>query len=675
MSEDIKKYYGNESIETIDNERDQVRQRPTIFFGTNDVRGCAHGTFELVTNSLDEIREGYGNFIKVIVEEDNVITVIDNGRGVPMGFNKNKNQYNWHLVYNKLYASGKYDSTNYGASAGLNGVGAAITQFASTFMKVVSCRKELIVENGKEKFVGKKYTMNFKNGYPVGDLIVENYDGPTGTATTYQPDKEVFLDVDVPIEIFADRFRRMAMLVPNATIVLDYKGAVIKFNYPNGTAGYIQDICEDKIIKDVIQLSGEMEGRDDENREDSPIYKAKIDVAFTFSNDMSFKEVYHNGLYLQEGGTSYEGFRQGLIAVLDDYAKKNGKLALNQKFTTSDVEEILIAVISTECPGNISYLKGQYKSAIGNPMIKKLAVNTMVQEFRKWAAIHKEEMDKIIDAILLNREARLKAESVKKKVIEKLKKDINTIGGKPEKFVPAVCNDPRKTELYICEGDSAKGSVLQARNKDYQAVMPLRGKILNCLKVPLETIMDNSIIIDLVRVIGCGVEPRSKYMKDLPKFDLSNLNFNKIIICTDADVDGGHIRCLVITMIYRLMPTLLKKGYVYIAETPLFSIAYGKEKLFAYNEEERDKIVNNLKGQGARESQIRITRLKGLGENNPDDMHISTMNPSTRRLVKVEYPEDDKQFVQLLESLMGNDLDTRKEIISKYFDEVEVDIA
>ena len=672
---DIKKnYYGNSSIETIDTERDQVRQKPTIYFGTNDVRGCAHGTFELVTNSLDEIREGHGNFIKVIVDENNVITVIDNARGVPMGYNPVKNTYNWFLVYCKLFASGKYNATNYGASAGLNGVGASITQFASTFMKVVSCRKELIEQNGKEKLVGKRYTMNFKDGHPDGELLEEDYDGPTGTAVTYQPDPKVFLDTNIPVEIFLDRFRRMAMLVPNATIMLDYKGTPFTLSYPDGCAGYINDACDDKVIKEIIQLYGECDGTDDEYDEGEP-YHAKFEVAFTFNRDVTFKEVYHNGTYLEEAGTSYDGFKYGLTKVIEEYARKTGKIAKNQRLQFTDIDESLVAIVSTECPGNLSFFKNQNKTAIGNPLLRRLASSVTLEEFRKWSSIHKEEMDKIVEAILLNREARMKADSVKKKVIDKMKKDINSMGGKPAKFMKCASTDVTKNELYITEGDSAKGAVVLARNDEYQAIMPLRGKILNCLKEPIERIMDSSIILDLVHVIGCGIEPKSKHIKDLPAFDINKLNFGKIIICTDADVDGGHIRCLVLAMLYRLMPTLLKRGHVYIAETPLFTITCNKQKYFAYDEEEKVKIIGELRQQGMKESQIKIQRSKGLGENNPDDMAVSTMDPKTRRLIKVEYPEgDDRQFVELLETLMGNDLDGRKDIINEYFDEIDVAI-
>ena len=672
---DIKKnYYGNESIETIDTERDQVRQKPTIYFGTNDVKGCAHGTFELVTNSLDEIREGHGNFIKVVVDDNNVITVIDNARGVPMGYNTAKETFNWYLVYCKLFASGKYNASNYGASAGLNGVGASITQFASTFMKVVSSRKELVIENGKEKLVGKRYTMNFKDGHPDGELIVEDYDGPTGTAVTYQPDRKVFLSIDIPVEIFLDRFRRMAMLIPNATIMLDYKGTPFTLSYPSGCAGYIEDACQDKVINDIIEISGECEGADDDF-EDSEVYKAGFSVAFTFSRDVNFKEVYHNGTYLEEAGTSFDGFRYGLTKVIEEYARKSGKIAHNGRIQFTDIDEMLVAIISTDCPGNLSYFKGQYKTAIGNPLLRKLASSVTLEELRKWAATHKDEMDKIVEAVLLNKEAREKADSVKRKVIDKMKKDINSLGGKPAKFMKCKSTDASKTELYITEGDSAKGAVVLARDAEYQAIMPLRGKILNCLKESLERIMDSDIILDLIHVIGCGVEPRSKYIKDIPVFDINKLNFGKIIICTDADIDGGHIRCLLLTMIYRLMPTLLKRGHVYIAETPLFTITCDKQKYFAYNEEEKVKILGELGQQGYRDSQIKLERSKGLGENDADDMAVSTMNPATRRLVQVEYPEgDDSQFVELINTLMGTDLESRKNIIADHFDSVDVDI-
>ena len=352
MSEPIKKYYGNMDIETIDTEREQVRKKPTIYFGTNDVKGCAHGTFELVTNSLDEIREGHGDYIEVTYDENGVITVFDNGRGVPMDWHPVKKQFNWHLVYNKLYASGKYNSVNYGEAAGLNGVGAAITQFASVFMTVVSVRDEA-VEWGEDangnpvptKLKRMKFTMKFENGFPVGELLSEDTNEQTGTTITYKPDRQVFLSTDIPVEIFLDRFRRMAMLVPNAKIVLNYKGSQFVMYYPLGSAGYINDICNDKIIPDVP-------------------YNGRFSVAFTFSRSESFREVYHNGTYLEEDGVTYDGFKYSVTRVIEDYAKKNGLIAQNARLSFTDIDEILVAIVSSGCSGDRSYFKGQYKTVL-----------------------------------------------------------------------------------------------------------------------------------------------------------------------------------------------------------------------------------------------------------------------------------------------------------------------
>ena len=674
MADVNKNYYGNSSIETIDTEREQVRKKPTIYFGTNDVKGCAHGVFELVTNSLDEIREGHGTYIKVIYDENGVITVIDDARGVPMAYHPIKKQYNWYLVYGKLYASGKFNSSNYGAAAGLNGVGAAITQFASVFMTVTSIRDEA-VEWGKDKDGNsiptkterRKYTMKFKNGFPDGELMMEDTDEPTGTMVVYKPDRAVFLDTDIPVELFLDRFRRMAMLVDKSKIILDYKGTEFVLHYPDGCAGYIDAICSNRIIKDIIQLHGETFGSD-EDGVDEP-YNAKFDVALTFSRDTNFREVYHNGTYLEEDGVTYDGFKYALTKTLEEYARKNGMIAQNAKLSVGDVDEILVSIVSSECSGERSYFKGQYKTSIGNPLLKKLATNTVMEEFKKWSALHKEDMNKIIEAILINKEAREKANSVKKKVMNKIKSDINSISGKPAKFMKCESTDTSENEVYIVEGDSAKGSVVLARDGKFQAVMPVRGKILNCLKEPIERIMDSDVILDLCRVIGTGIEPKSRYIKELPAFDISKLNFGKIIICTDADIDGGHIVCLVLTMLYRLMPTLIKQGYVYMAESPLYTITCNGETDFAYNEEEKMKILSKLKQQGYADKNIDIQRSKGLGENDADMMWESTMNPVTRRLTKVEFPEgSEKDFGILLDALMGDDLESRRELIKAYFD-------
>lgn len=654
------KSYTNTSISALKDEQ-QVRQRPAVIFGTNDAKGCAHAIFEIIANAIDEAREGYGDTIEVDVKLDGTIRVRDYGRGVPMDWNEKEKEYNWKLVFCTLYASGKYDSSSYSTSMGLNGLGATATQYASEFMKVTSYRD------------GKKYVMNFKKGKPVGQLqVFDNPTGETGTEIIFRPDKEVFTEIILPVEHYVDVLRRQAMLHRNIKFILRYEGKnEIAIHYPGGMQEFVSIICEKPILSKSMYFAGEAEGSD---LEDSPVYKVRMEAAINFSREISFIEVYHNGMHLQDGGSSLEGFEAAITKVIEDVAKQSGKLKANDKIIYKDIQEILVFIGSTSCPGHLTFFKNQTKTAINNPFIKRAYADFIYQNLSRWFVENKELGEKIVDEVLANKEARENAEAVKKKVIKKLSSSIDRFGSRPEKFVECASKSPFERELYIVEGDSAKGSCKLARDSRFQAIMPIRGKIMNCLKEDLTTILNSEVIVDLIRVIGCGIEAKSKYIKDLPEFDLSKLNWGKIIICTDADLDGMQIRCLVLAMIYRLMPTLLKAGKVFIVETPLFEIVAKGKSYFAYSEQEKNKIINELKMKGFKDSQISVQRSKGLGENDPEMMAISTMNPSTRRLIPVEYPEDDNQVAQLFEVLLGNDLESRKYLIEEYFDiDVEID--
>lgn len=661
----MSKKYTNTSISALRDEQ-QVRKRPAVIFGTNDLKGCTHSIFEIIANAIDEAREGYGDTIEIDVKADGTVRVRDYGRGVPMDWNEKEKEYNWKLVFCTLYASGKYDDSSYTTSMGLNGLGATATQYASEFMKVTSYRD------------GKKYVMNFEKGKPVGQLqVYENTEGQTGTEIIFKPDKEVFTEIIVPIEVYVDLLRRQAMLHKNLKFILRYEGRnEIVLCYPEGITGFIESMCEKPLLPKSIHFKGEMEGQD---FEDGPIYKTEMEIALNFSRSMSYIEMYHNGIYLPDGGSSMEALEAAITRVIDEVAKQSGKLKASDRILYKDIEEILIAVGSTTSPGHLTFFKNQTKTAINNPFIKKAFYEFVYQNLSRWFAENKDLGEKIIAEVLANKEARENAEAVKRNVIRKLSSSIDKYGGRPEKFVECASKNPEERELYIVEGDSAKGSCKLARDSRFQAIMPIRGKIMNCLKEDLTKILNSEVIIDLIRVIGCGIEAKSKYIKDLPQFDLSKLNWGKIIICTDADLDGMQIRCLILAMIYRLMPTLLKAGKVFIVETPLYEIEVkgkgeGKGRsYFAYSDQEKDKILNELKMQGIKESQILVQRSKGLGENDPEMMAISTMNPSTRRLIPVEYPENDEEVRNLFEALLGNDLEARRYLIEQYFD-MEVDI-
>lgn len=651
--------YGQQSISSLKDE-DQVRKRPAVIFGTNDEKGCAHSVFEIIANAVDEAREGYGNLIDIKLFKDGTVEIADNGRGVPMGWNEGEKKFNWELVFCTLYASGKYDESSYNSSLGLNGLGATATQYASEFM---------VVESSRE---GKTSIMEFKKGRPVGQLKERDCpEDKSGTLIRFKPDIEVFTSIDVPVEYYIDKLRRQAMLQAGLKfkIYSEKLSKTIELYYEDGIAGFINQISPKQLIKAPISFVGEQSGYDDER--DTTPYKVKMRACFTFSRDASLFEIYHNSSYLSDGGVTFDAFKAAMVKAVNEYARENGKLPKTDSVSYADIESILVAVADTNCPGNRTFFKHQTKTAITNPFIKNAYNSFVYHNFKTWLGNNKEGADRIVAEVLLNKQAREEADRVSKRVVQSLSKKVNSLGSAPDKFVNCKSRNIEEKELFIVEGDSALGACKQARDPAFQAIMPVRGKIINCLKGELSKVLASEIIVNLLRVFGCGVEAESKHIKDLPKFDIKKLDWGKIIICTDADLDGMHIRCLILTMIYRLVPTLLKEGKVFIAETPLYElIPKGKdhEAVFAYSEDEREKAIEILKSRGYTENQIKINRSKGLGENDPEMMSVSTMHPDTRRLLPVEYNEDNAETVRnMFNALLGDNIEDRKYLINEYF--------
>lgn len=659
--------YGEHSISTLKDEQ-QVRQRPSVIFGTNDSRGAAHGVYEIIANSIDEAREGYGKQIRVNIRNDGTVTVSDDGRGIPMGYNKAEGKYNWELVFCTLYASGKYDSSNYSASLGLNGLGATATQYASEFMDVIST------------YDGKSHIMHFKKGVPVGKLqVVDAMRSGTGTDIRFRPDPEVFIGLEenqMPPEFYGNLLRKQAMLHPGLEIILDHEaiGKPISFLYNEGPSDFIAEACTNLMLKNSVVTESYEDGKDQPS--DPTDYRLNMRMTFNFSRDGSMIELYHNGSHLYEGGVTLEALKGGVVHAFEDVAKDLGKIGKNEHFTYKDVEGIFICIADTNAPGNRTFFKNQTKAAITNPFIKQAFAKFVYNTIRNWTIQDKVGSDRILTEIIANKTAREEAEKVSKKVVASLNKSTNGMGNKPKKFVDCKTKIPYQRELYIVEGDSALGACKLSRNADFQALMPVRGKIMNCLKEDLSKIFNSEIIVDLIRIWECGVEVKSKYWENLPPFDITKLNYGKIIICTDADTDGMQIRCLIITLIYRLCPTLLKKGKVFIAETPLFEIETKGGTYFAYTEEEKVETLNKLYNMGYKDSQIKINRSKGLGENDPEMMSISTMHPDTRRLVPVEYPEDanEEEIAFCFNALLGDDIESRRDIIDQYFELTKADV-
>lgn len=642
--------YGNESI-TMLKGADKVRKRPGVIFGSDGLDGCEHSVFEIISNSIDEARSGYGNKIIITHYNDCSVEVEDFGRGCPVDYNKIEQRYNWELVYCELYAGGKYDDSadSYEYSLGLNGLGLCATQFSSEYMDVEVIRD------------GCKFNLHFEKGENIGGLKKSDYNKKqTGTKTRWKPDLDVFTDINIPDEYFHDILKRQAVVNPNILFIFRSQDEIGNFTetsfvYENGITDYVKEIAENKSLTSIQHWQCEKKGSD---RPDKPEYKVKLDVALTFSNKVKQIEYYHNSSFLEHGGSPERAVKQAFVSQIDSYLKQNnGYLKNESKINFSDVEECLV-LVSSSFSTSTSY-ENQTKKAITNKFIYEAMTEFLKHQLEVYFIENPDEANKIAEQILLNKRSRENAEKTRQNMKKKLSGTIDLANMVP-KFVDCRTKDTSRREIYIVEGDSALGSVKLARNADFQAVIPVRGKILNCLKAEYTKIFKNDIITDLIKVLGCGVEVTSKANKDLSSFNIDNFRWNKIVICTDADVDGFQIRTLILTMLYRLTPTLIEEGYVYIAESPLFEITTKDKTYFAYTEKEKQKIIESL----GNKKHI-LQRSKGLGENEPEMMSLTTMNPDTRRLIKVT-AEDLKDSAEVFEMLLGDDLQGRKDYISEF---------
>lgn len=645
--------YGNDSISQLKG-ADRVRKRPGVIFGSDGLDGCQHAVFEILSNSIDEAREGYGKVITLTRYADKSIEVEDFGRGCPLDWNANEKRFNWELVFCELYAGGKYannEGENYEYSLGLNGLGSCATQYSSEYMDVTVWRD------------GNKYELHFKKGKVLGkkgqELTITPADRKkTGTTIKWRPDLEVFTDIDIPEEFFKDILHRQAVV--NAGVTFRFRNQngnkfdVTEYVYENGILDYVHEIAHESPLTSPYFISAERRGRD---RADKPEYKVKLSAAFCFSNKVKAIEYYHNSSWLEYGGAPEKAARSAFVYAIDAYIKKIGKYQKNEsKINFQDVADCLVLV--TNCFSTQTSYENQTKKAITNRFIQEAMTDFFKEKLEVYFIENKPEADKIAEQVLVNKRSREAAEKTRQGMKKKLSGSID-IANRVQKFVDCRSRDPEKREIYIVEGDSALGACKLSRDADFQGIMPVRGKILNCLKADYVRIFKSDVITDLLKVLGCGVEVQAKGQKDLNAFDINNLRWNKVIICTDADVDGFQIRTLILTMIYRLVPTLIREGYVYIAESPLYEIECKGKTYFAYSDKEKTDIVSGLGGAKAT-----INRSKGLGENDPDMMWMTTMNPETRRLIKV-MPEEAEHMSQMFDLLLGDDLAVRKNHIAE----------
>ena len=652
--------YGNDSITTLKG-ADRVRKRPAVIFGSDGIDGCQHSVFEILSNSIDEAREGFGKKITVTRFADGSIEVEDHGRGIPVDFNEKEGRYNWELVFCEMYAGGKYNNNegeSYEFSLGMNGLGLCSTQYASEYMDV-DIRRD-----------GMRYTLRFEKGENIGGLKKEPYSKKdTGTKITWKPDPEVFTDVDIAPEYFIDVMKRQAIV--NAGVEFIFRNQNGRsfdstvFNYVNGVVDHVAEIVGDQGLTGVQHWETEVKTRD---REDKPEYKLKMNIAVAFSNKVSTTEYYHNSSWLEYGGAPDKAVRNAFVYQIDSYLKATNKYnKTEKKINFDDVADCLICVISSF--SNVTSYENQTKKAVNNKGIQDAMTAFLRQSLEIYFIENPLEADKIAEQVLINKRSRENAEKTRLNIKKKLSGSLD-MTNRVEKFVDCRSKDISQRELFIVEGDSALGACKQARDPDFQAIMPIRGKILNCLKVDYDRIFKSDIITDLLRVLGCGVEVKSKANKNLAVFDMDALRWNKIIICTDADVDGFHIRTMLLTMLYRLTPTLIREGRVFIAESPLYEITTRSQVYFAYDESEKERFLSEIG-----EEKYTIQRSKGLGENEPDMMNLTTMNPKTRRLIKV-MPDDAGETADIFDILVGNNLQGRKDYIvehgSEYVDQLDV---
>ena len=649
--------YDNQSISSLKG-ADRVRLRPGVIFGSDGLEGCQHSVFEILSNSIDEAREGFGDLIEVIRHADRSITIKDYGRGIPLDFNPKENRFNWELVFCELYAGGKYQNNsgeNYQFSLGLNGLGSCATQYSSEYMDVTVYRD------------GYRFDLHFEKGENIGGLKKEKckYE-KTGTSITWRPDLEVFTDIDIPLEYFQTTLKKQAVVNAGLTFTLydEATGQHFKYLYPDGIKDYLKELNQDKGFTEIQFYETAAKGRD---REDKPEYRVKMQIAFCFNNEINLLEYYHNSSFLEHGGAPDKAVKNAFVYVIDKALKNRNKYNKDEaKITFADIEDSLILVVNSF--STVTSYENQTKKSITNKFIQEAMTDFLKEQLEIYFIENKVESEKILEQVLVNKRSRETAERTRINIKKKLSGNID-ISNRVKKFVDCRTKDVNKRELYIVEGDSALGSCKMGRDAEFQAIMPVRGKILNCLKAEYDGIFKSEIIVDLLKVLGCGVEIQSKHNKELNTFDLNNLRWSKIIICTDADVDGFQIRTLILAMLYRLVPTLISAGKVFIAETPLYEITTKEQTYFAYTDKEKNEILAKINGK------YTIQRSKGLGENEPEMMWQTTMNPATRKLIQV-LPDDLEKTEYYFNLLLGDNLQGRKEFIeengAKYLDLLDV---
>ncbi len=630
------KEYTAKNIEVLEG-LEAVRKRPGMYIGSTGIRGLHHLVYEIVDNSIDEAMAGHCDTIKVTIHKDNSVTVIDNGRGIPVGIVEKYNVPALEVVLTKLHAGGKFSKDSYKVSGGLHGVGVSVVNALS---------KKLIAKVYKND---KVYVQEYSRGKKLTEVKEEknNTNIKRGTQITFLPDDEIFSTTTFDENILMSRLRELAFLNKNVKIIFEDERKNIKeeFHYEGGIKSFVEYINEGKeTLHEVIYMQDEKKTKEG---------NVEVEVAIQYNTTYT-ENIYSfvNNINTIEGGTHLSGFKTALTRALNNYAQKYMKKEIKGLTVTgNDVREGLTAVISTKIPE--PQFEGQTKTKLGNSEIKGIVDSIVFSKLTQYLEENPNVAKRIIDKVLQTARAREAASKAKELVRRKSALESSTL---PGKLADCSSKDKEKTELYIVEGDSAGGSAKQARSRDFQAILPLRGKILNVEKAHLAKMIKNKEILALITAIGTGIGE---------DFDIKKLRYGKIIIMTDADVDGAHIRTLLLTFFFRYMKPLIEEGKIYIAQPPLYKIQKGKKYEYLYTDEELEKKLKEKEWEKAN-----VQRYKGLGEMNPQQLWDTTMNPETRTLIKISI-EDAIRADKLFEILMGTEVEPRKKFIEQHALEVK----
>lgn len=626
--------YDASSIQVLEG-LEAVRKRPSMYIGSTDYRGLHHLVYEVVDNSIDEALAGYCNNIEVSINKDGSVTVNDDGRGIPVELHAKYKKPALEIVMTMLHAGGKFDNRTYKVSGGLHGVGVSVVNALSEWMEVEVRRNN------------KVYFQRYEKGKPVVDVRIIGDSEHTGTKTTFKPDGTIFETLEIQYDILATRLRELAFLNKGIHITLmDARtGESTQFHYEGGIVQFTEYLNEGKTVL-----------------HDKPIYfekekdMTKVEIAMQYND--GYNEVvlaFANNIHTHEGGTHLSGFRSALTRSINDYAKKNGLLKGDDVLSGDDIREGLTAIISVKLTN--PQFEGQTKTKLGNSEVKGIVESLVSDGLNDYLEENPVDARKIIDKAIQAYQAREAARKARELTRRKSALESTTL---PGKLADCSEKDPSKCELYLVEGDSAGGSAKQGRDRRYQAILPLRGKILNVEKARLNKILQSEEIRALITAMGTGVGD---------EFVIDKARYHKIILMTDADVDGAHIRTLLLTFLYRYMQPLVEAGFVYIAQPPLFRAKKGKEERYAYNEKELNTILEEMGRNG-----VTVNRYKGLGEMNPEQLWATTMDPEKRTVLKVtmdDAVEADRTFTLL----MGDKVEPRRAFIiqnAKYVRNLDV---